>query len=272
MFSFFNQFDLCTNSIIIVSNQVRRICPYYFDLEEVFCARAGMIPKCRSDQMFRGRGRKDNDPTEASRYPTDQDMLAAATVLAEASRSEARTEEEEMMLEMDGDMAAEEFTSQEEESSEAHRRGSRGSRGSSTKKHRQPQNKEKTRRRGGKVLYPEDAQFNRLVKMMLDRNETQKKEDQNPENKMFEETMKISQLMTAFKEAKEAMGCPIKAAYQCPAFVRFLDKAEKRQYKLYKAEQDAESSEEEEGVDIGGGGGLGEGVGGDSRMDMGNNN
>ncbi len=46
-----------------------------------------------------------------------------------------------------------------------------------------------------------------------------------------------------FKEAKEAMGGPIKAAYHCQAFVQFLDKSEKRELAAYKAEQEAEDSE-----------------------------
>ena len=59
--------------------------------------------------------------------------------------------------------------------------------------------------------------------------------------------MKVTQLMSAFKEAKEAMGGPTKAAYQCPAFVvRFLDKAERREFKRYKAEQEADNSEDGE--------------------------
>jgi hypothetical protein len=35
----------------------------------------------------------------------------------------------------------------------------------------------------------------------------------------MKETMRVMQLMSAFKEAKEALGGPIKAAYQCPAFI-----------------------------------------------------
>ena len=37
------------------SSQVRCICPYYFNLEDVFCSRLGMIPKRRSDQLFAKR-------------------------------------------------------------------------------------------------------------------------------------------------------------------------------------------------------------------------
>ena len=39
---------------MILSNaqQVRRVCPYYFDLESVFCSRAGMVPACRTDELF----------------------------------------------------------------------------------------------------------------------------------------------------------------------------------------------------------------------------
>ena len=117
------------------------------------------------------------------------------------------------------------------------------SRGSSVKK-KQPANKEKTRRRN-RVLYPEDNQFNKLMSMMIERNKVQKTEDTSKESKEVKEAMRMTQLMNAFKEAKEAMGGPIRAAYQCPAFVRFLDKAERREFKKYKAEQDAVDSEDE---------------------------
>lgn len=80
------------------------------------------------------------------------------------------------------------------------------------------------------------------MKHLIDKN----REQNRPENKEMEEALRSTKLMSAFKEAKEAMGCPVKAAYQCPSFVRFLDKAEKRELKRYAAEQDAEESEEED--------------------------
>ena len=112
-----------------------------------------------------------------------------------------------------------EGTSQEEDSSVAAR-----SRSSSVKK-KQPANKEKTRRRNC-VLYPEDDQFNKLMNIMIERKKLQKTEETTKESKEVKEAMRVTQLMSAFKEVKEAMGGPIKAAYQCPVFVRFLDKAE----------------------------------------------
>ena len=77
------------------------------------------------------------------------------------------------------------------------------------------------------------------------KNNAKKMEEEKPDNKELEETMHISKLMAAFKRAKEAMVCFFRAAYQCSAFVRFLDKVEKRQYKKYKSEQEEEDSEEE---------------------------
>jgi flagellar hook-basal body complex protein FliE len=130
-----------------------------------------------------------------------------------------------------------------EENSVAVRSRSLLSQGSSVKK-RQPANKERTRRRN-LVQYPEDNQFNKLMNMMIERNTMQQREEESKESKELKETMKVTQLMSALKEAKEAMGCPIKAAYQCPAFVRFLDKAERREFKRYKAEQEAEESDDE---------------------------
>ena len=62
----------------------------------------------------------------------------------------------------------------------------------------------------------------------------EKEREQNRhENKAMEEALRSTKLISAFKEAKEAMGW-------------FLDKAEKRELKRYAAEQDAEDSEEED--------------------------
>ena len=67
----------------------------------------------------------------------------------------------------------------------------------------------------------------KFMKHLIDKNS----EPNRPENKEMEEALRSTKLMSAFNEAKEAMGCPVKAAYQCPSFVRFLDKAEKRELK-----------------------------------------
>ena len=166
-------------------------------------SRAGMVPVARPDQLFR----KSSD-------------INHEQILGRENRSE---EEEETMLELFGP---------DDESSAPAR--------SSTKK-KQPQNKIKSRRRG-RVLYPEDDQFNKFMKHLMEK----EREQNRPENKEMEEALRSTKLMSAFKEAKEAMGCPVKAAYQCPSFVRFLDKAEKRELKRYAAEQDAEDSEESE--------------------------
>jgi hypothetical protein len=81
--------------------------------------------------------------------------------------------------------------------------------GSSVKK-RRPANKKRTRHRN-RVQYPEDNQFNKLMNMMIERNTMQQREEESKESKELKETMKVTQLMSAFKEAKEAMGCLIKA-------------------------------------------------------------
>jgi hypothetical protein len=81
--------------------------------------------------------------------------------------------------------------------------------------------------------------------MMIERNTAQQMEEETKESKEMKETMRVTQLMSVFKEAKKAMGGPIKAAYQCPAFVRFLDKAERREFNRYKAEQEAKVSDDE---------------------------
>jgi flagellar hook-basal body complex protein FliE len=175
-----------------------------------------MIPRARSDQLFPKNG----------------------------GVASLRTEEEKTREELFGPDSGE----GEDDSSVAVRSRSSLSRGSSTKK-RQPANKERSRRRN-RVLYPEDNQFNKLMNMMIERNTIQKAEEESEESKELKDAMKVTQLMSAFKEAKEAMGGPIKAAYQCPAFVRFLDKAERREFKRYKAEQEADDSEdgEDEGL------------------------
>ena len=177
--------------------QIKKICPYYFDLQEVFCARAGMIPKSRTDKLF-GTGSSGQDED----------------------------------VDVEKDIEFMDSTSHDEVSSAAK------SRTSSTKKVK-PQSKERSVRRG-KVLYPEDDQFNKFMSMVMKNNATKTKE----EDKELQDTMRISKLMTAFKDAKEAMGGPIKAAYHCPAFVQFLDKSEKRELAAYKAEQEEEDSEE----------------------------
>ncbi len=42
----------------------------------------------------------------------------------------------------------------------------------------------------------------------------------------------IVHLMESWKNAREAMGCPIKAAHACPAFEQFLDRKEKKKLLL----------------------------------------
>ena len=100
-----------------------------------------MIPKARSDQLFR----KSDDVA-------------------------AHTEAEEMREELFGS----DGTSQvEEDSSVAVCSRISLSRGSSVKK-KQPANKERTRRRN-RVQYPEDNQFNTLMTMMIERNTAQQR-------------------------------------------------------------------------------------------------
>ena len=162
-----------------------------------------MVPVVRSDQLF------------GKTSETNQEQILGR---------ESRSEEEVAMLDL--------FGPPDDESSVPACSSSSG-------KKRQPQNKA---RRRGRVLYPEDDQFNKFMKHLMDKN----REQNRPENKEMEEALRSTKLMSAFKEAKEAMGCPVKAAYQCPSFVRFLDKAEKRELKRYAAEQEKDDSDDDE--------------------------
>ena len=83
------------------------------------------------------------------------------------------------------------------------------SRTSSTKKVK-PQSKERSVRRG-RVLYPEDDQFNKFMSMVMKNNATKTKDKE--EDKELQDTMRMSKLMTALKEAKEAMRGPIIAKH-----------------------------------------------------------
>ena len=49
---------------------------------------------------------------------------------------------------------------------------------------------------------------------------------------------KMVSLMTNWKSAREAMGCPIKAAYLCPEFEQFLDRRERKQLHRYRREME----------------------------------
>ena len=50
---------------------------------------------------------------------------------------------------------------------------------------------------------------------------------------------KIVHLMESWKSAREAMGCPIKAAYARSDFEQFLDGKEKKQLQKYRRETEA---------------------------------
>jgi hypothetical protein len=53
-------------------------------------------------------------------------------------------------------------------------------------------------------------------------------------NKTGDNVGKMVLLMTNWKSAREAMGCPIKAAYSCPEFEQFLDRKERKQLRRYR--------------------------------------
>ena len=53
-------------------------------------------------------------------------------------------------------------------------------------------------------------------------------------NKTGDNVGKMVSLMTNWKSAREAMGCPIKAEYSCPEFEQFLDRKERKQLRRYR--------------------------------------
>ena len=53
-------------------------------------------------------------------------------------------------------------------------------------------------------------------------------------NKTGDNVGRMVSLMTNWKSAREAMGCPIKAAYSCPEFEQFLDRKERKQLRRYR--------------------------------------
>jgi hypothetical protein len=122
--------------------QIKKICPYYFDLQEVFCAQAGMIPKSRTDRLF-GTGSSGQDEN------VDIEVLDNKV----SSAAKLRT--------------------------------------SSTKKVK-PQSKERSVR-CGRVLYPEDDQFNKFMSMVMKNNATKARDKE--EDKELQDTMRISKLM-----------------------------------------------------------------------------
>lgn len=57
-------------------------------------------------------------------------------------------------------------------------------------------------------------------------------------NQTGDKVSKMVSLMTNCKSAREAMGCPIKAAYSCPEFEQFLDRKERKQLHWYHREKE----------------------------------
>ena len=212
---------------MILSNaqQVRRVCPYYFDLESVFCSRAGMVPACRTDELF--------GPNAGSITSIARDM---------DKEGESVDEDDDAVLDEDAVGESESLTT-----GTARTPVSRSSAGrqQSTKKSSsnvKPASKKRSARRG-RILYPEDDKFNHFLSLAIKRSE---QSEPKVDNELSSATRMV-EMMNAFNNAKTAMQCPIKAAYHCPIFEQFLDKKERKLLKKYKQEQEEDSSDSESG-------------------------
>ena len=88
-------------------------------------------------------------------------------------------------------------------------------------------------------MYPEDDQFNQFLLLAIQ----QSMQSKPKVDKELAGAYNMVELMSAFKDVKAAIGCPIKAAYHCPTFVQFLDKNEHKALKTFKKEQEEDDSD-----------------------------
>jgi len=82
--------------------------------------------------------------------------------------------------------------------------------------------------------------MNCALMMSIARRKNAELEASSKQNNSSGQTVdKIVHLMESSKSAREAMGCPIKAANACSDFEQFLNQKEKKQLQKYRREMEA---------------------------------
>jgi hypothetical protein len=199
-----------------LSVKVKEICPYYIDLEEKFFERAGIKPSATSDEIFRESD--DDEVFEVETY---------------------NGEETEEGKKSDSDVVNDKDNNKDTESTR-NQAAVNGSKtyshllGSAKKSKGQPSAKRrKTNKESGEM-----NGFNALM-LIARRKNAELEASQQTKNDSGKKVDSIVHLMEKWKNALEAMGCPIKAAYACTDFEQFLDCNERKQLRRYQREMEA---------------------------------
>lgn len=181
------------------------MCPYYFHLEDKFLARAGIKPSATSEELFDCSFDDDFCPDSTLDDVDDVDSECSARI---------------------GDLNQKQSAAGMGEAENANSAATTVANSSKKKKQRTP-----TKRIAGRVPAEMDG-LNALLMTIAKKKSAELAATEN--NKTGDNVGKMVSLMTNWKSAREAMGCPIKAAYSCPEFEQFLDRKERKQLRRYR--------------------------------------
>ncbi len=191
------------------------MCPYYFHLEDKFLARAGIKPSATTDELFDCT--VDNSLyTDIALDDADSDMnskSSAGTDVANKNRDSAGNDEAN--------------------NNRASKTIATASVAKSAKKKKQ---RTPSKRVAGRGTAEMDG-LNALL-MTIAKRKSAELAAITENNQTGDNVDKMVSLMTNWKSAREAMGCPIKAAYSCPEFEQFLDRKERKQLRRYRREME----------------------------------
>ena len=187
------------------------MCPYYFDLEEKFLERAGIKPAATTDEVFDGNDDGQNifDTNDGS-YSDGDDLSDSL------------------------------YVNEEDESSKGDNTPRRGlivsnSKNKTTNSAKAAKGKESAKRRKTYKGSSDIDGFNALMMTIAKRKNAEMQATKNSNDKVDS----IVHLMKSWKREQEAMGCPIKAAFACPAFEKILDQKEKKKLIKYRRVMEA---------------------------------
>lgn len=181
------------------------MCPYYFHLEDKFLARAGIKPSATSEELFDCSFDDDFCPDSTLDDVDDVDSECSARI---------------------GDLNQKQSAAGTGEAENANSAAITVANSSKKKKQRTP-----TKRIAGRGPAEMDG-LNALLMTIAKKKSAELAATEN--NKTGDNVGKMVSLMTNWKSAREAMGCPIKAAYSCPEFEQFLDRKERKQLRRYR--------------------------------------
>lgn len=181
------------------------MCPYYFHLEDKFLARAGIKPSATSEELFDCSFDDDFCPDSTLDDVDDVDSECSARI---------------------GDLNQKQSAAGMGEAENANSAATTVANSSKKKKQRTP-----TKRIAGRGSAEMDG-LNALLMTIAKKKSAELAATEN--NKTGDNVGKMVSLMTNWKSAREAMGCPIKAAYSCPEFEQFLDRKERKQLRRYR--------------------------------------